>query len=269
MRAAVVAVLLAAVASAGDEGVELVYEFGGGEAEAAAKVLARRLKLLGVEGAQAKALEDGKRVAIRLDARDRLEDVRATAARVGHLELRRVVNPDTPGYGRHREDFDAAIARGVEAAKACDIPPESMIREERERWPGGLRWYRNSKPSETLKEGWLLCELDGWGITEAALEEVRVSPNLHDAEAEWWQITFQVRERLRANMAELTSVKGVRLATIIDGDVLIAPAIFSQLRERGIISVKGEREARALAAVLGGGALPSKPKLVEERAIGR
>lgn len=261
MRAAAITALLAAVASAG-EGVELVYEFQEGEAAAAAKVLARRLTLLGIEGGLGGAEADGRRVVLRLPSRERLEEVRAVADRVGRLEMRRVVDPRTDGYPRRRKDLDAAIARGDDPVR--DVPPESLKPEERKRWPLGLRWYRNPKPSEALKEEWILCELDGWGITEASIEDVRAGDG-----GGVFAVTFTVKEGFRANMAELTRCEGEpRLAVILDGDVLMAPVLKAQLRDSVQITTPDDRETLVLGAVLGSGPLPSKPKFVEERAAG-
>jgi len=272
-RAAATAAILLVVGTvvlAGEEGVELVYEFGAGEAPAAAKVLTRRFELLGVDGARVEALEGGKRVAIRLDARDRLEEVRAIAARIGRLEMRRVVDPEAPGYAKRRKELADALARGTEPEKACEIPPESLTREERGHLPCGLRWYRNPHPSETLKDDWVLCEVDAEAITEDALDEVRVlSPD--GTGAGGWSVWFSVKEPFRATMADLTRFsdgEDTRLAVIVDGEVLSAPVLKSPLSRNGQVTMHDEQDARALAVAFGGG-LPRKPELVEERAIGR
>jgi preprotein translocase subunit SecD len=178
------------------------------------------------------------------------------------------VNPDTPGYEKRRKTLAEALARGTEAALACEIPADSLTPRERERWRGGLRWYRNPSPSEALKEDWVLCELDGWAITEQALEDVRVSPMEGPDQP---GVLFRVKEGFRANMAELTrrEEEEVRLAIIVDGDVLSAPVLQVPLRENGAITMKDERDARALGAAIGGGTLPSRPRLVEQRSAGK
>jgi hypothetical protein len=267
------AVLLAAatVVRAGESGgVELLYEFGADEGAAAAEVLTRRLELLGIEGGRAEALKDGRRVALRLEARDRLEEVRAMAARVGLLGLRRVVNPGTPGYEARRKELADALKRGIDPAAASAIPLESMTPKERERWPGGLRWYRNSRPSEALREEWVLCEADGRGITEKSFEEVRVAPSDSRPDDTGWTVHFRVKESFRGNMAALTRwTEGLRLAVILDGEVLVAPALRVELRDGGTITTPEEGDARAVAVAIGGGSLPGRPTLVEERAIER
>jgi len=82
-----------------------------------------------------------------------------------------------------------------------------------------------------------------------------------------WVVQFQVAERFQDAMEALTSVgedEEVRLAVIIDGDVVSAPVIRSALRRSG--EVNGDESfARTMAAVLGGGVLPRKPEFVEER----
>lgn len=252
--------------------VELVYEFGPGEAQAAAKVLARRLELLGIKGSEAKALEDGKRVAIRLGTPDRAGEVRAMATRVGRLEFRRMVNPDMPGYRFHRKEFDAALARGVEPARACDVPRGSLIWEERDLWPGGLRWYRNPNPSEKLKEDWVLCEVDAQGITEEALEKVQVVRSGASIDVKLRAVHFEVKEGFQDAMERLTQVgenEETRLAVIVDGEVIFAPILRSTLSRNGEVSFADGSAARAFAAAIGGGTLPSKSEFVEERAIGR
>ncbi len=268
MRTTAIAVLLAAIVLAGEGGVELVCEFGEGEAEAAAKVLARRLELLEIEGATTKALEDGKRVVLRLDTRHLLDEVRVMAQRLGHLELRRVVNPGTPGYEERRQALADALGRGDEAPGACAIPPESLTEAERKRWPGGLRWCRNPNPTE-WSEDWVLCEIDGWGITEEAFDRVRVERSIDDT---GWALHFDVKEGFRKNMAELSRIaegeEDARLAVIVDGEVMAAPVLRAPLSRNGQISMRDEADALALAVAFGG-RLPSKPKLIEERAIDR
>jgi preprotein translocase subunit SecD len=267
-----VAILLAAAATlrAGEDeqdGAEIIYEFGAGEAPAAAEVLEKRLRALGVEGVTVKPAEDGKRVVVRLAKRDRLEDVQAVAERVGHLEFRRVVKPDTAGYINRRLAFDAALKRGIDIEKARDVPADSLRPAERVVWPNGLRWYRNPHPTESPVDDWILCEIDSPGLTEAALEEVRTlrSPNGEDQ----WEVHFCVKADFRDKMAELTSKEDVRLAIILDGEVLCAPVVRAQLTRNGTITMSGEREARSIAAALGGGALPRKPTFIAERRIER
>ncbi|MFI5403709.1 MAG: hypothetical protein ACHQ1G_12300, partial [Planctomycetota bacterium] len=190
---------------------------------------------------------------------------------VGRLELSRVVDPDTPGYGRHRKQFDAALARGIEPAKACDVAAESLNKAERERWPGGLRWYRNPNPKEGLKEDWLLCELDGWGISDEAFEEIQAARSLMHVNDTTWAVHFDVKEGCRERMAELTRIgeeEDARLAAIVDGGVIAAPVLHYPLRANGQITMGDEAAARSLAVAFGG-RLPSKPKLIEERAIDR
>ncbi|MCK6459900.1 MAG: hypothetical protein L6Q95_08405 [Planctomycetes bacterium] len=267
-RAAVALVAASAILPAGEEdGAEILYEFGEGEAPAAARVLEKRLQMLGVEGATVKPVEGGKRVVVLLSDRGRLEDVQAVAERVGRLEFRRCVKPDTAGYFNRRLAFDAALKRGVEAEKARDVPAESLTPAERIAWPNGLRWYVNPHPAEPPKDDWILCEIDRPALTEAALEDVRAlrSPGGEDQ----WEIHFSVKADFRDKMADLTSKEGVRLAMVLDGEVLCAPVVRAQLTRSGAISMSGEREARSIAAALGGGALPSKPTFVAEKRIGR
>jgi preprotein translocase subunit SecD len=78
-----------------------------------------------------------------------------------------------------------------------------------------------------------------------------------------------VKADSRDKMAELTSEEGVRLAIILDGKILCAPVVRSQLTRNGSITMSGEREARSIAAALGGGPLPSKPTFIAERRIER
>lgn len=272
-RAAVtVALLLSAVPVRGDgEAIELVYEFAPGEAAAAADVLARRLELLGIADARVKPLDDGKRVTVRHAAADRADEVREVTSRVGHIEMRRVVEPTTPGYERHKKDFDTALARGVEPAKACDISPSTMVRYERDRWPGGLRWYRNARASEALKEDWVLCEVDAQGITEESFERVTLNTAAeppHDRRA----VHLDLKESCEDAMERLTHLaenEEVRLAVIVDGEVIQAPKLLVPLRRNAEVSFRTEPEARAFAAAVGGGTLPRKPKLVDEPAVER
>lgn len=269
-RTAIALLAAAAILPAGEDeqaGAEILYEFGEGEAKAAAEVLEKRLRALGVEDATVKPVEGGRRVVVRLANRDALEDVQDVAERVGRLELRRAVKPDTAGYVDRRLAFDAALKRGIDVEKARDVAPDSLRPAERVVWPNGLRWYRNPHPTESPADDWLLCEIDPNGLTEAALEEVRTLRSPHGEEQ--WEIHFSVKADSRDKMAELTSEEGVRLAIILDGEVLWAPVVRAQLTRNGTISMSGEREARSIAAALGGGALPSKPTFIAERRIAR
>jgi hypothetical protein len=74
-------------------------------------------------------------------------------------------------------------------------------------------------------------------------------------------------------MAELSWIdeegkEDVRLAVIVDGEVMAAPVLHAPLRNHGEITMRNEQDARALAVAFGG-RLPSKPKLILERAIDR
>jgi len=270
MRTTAIAALLAAIVLADERGVELVCEFGEGEARAVAKVLARRMEFLRIEGVEVTALEDGKHVVLRLDSRDRLDEVRAIAERVGRLELRRVVDPETPGYEQRRKNLDEALGRAGGPSKACEIPPESLTEAERKRWPDGLRWCRNPNPTEWLEEDWVLCELDGWNITDESFERVRVDPSPSGGNA--WAVNLGVKEDSRERIAKLSRIgegeEDVRLAVIVDGEVMAAPALKAALGRSVEISMGDEQDARALAVAFGG-RLPSKPKLIQERAIDR
>ncbi len=268
-RAAIAATFLAAVVLGADPGIELVYAFGPEESAVAAKVLRKRLELLAIEGAGVR-VEDEERVAIRLEAPDRVAEVKEMATRVGRLETCRIVGPDAPGYAKRRTELSEALAKGVELEKVRDVPPESLSGEERAHWPHGLRWYRNTHPSETLQEDWILCAADDQPITEEALEGVSVSEVLELRREGGrkvcrarWRVNFKVKERFRSAMKSLVS-KGqgdeVRVAVILDGDIVSAALLWHKC-----LSFPDEPSARELAAVHKGGVLPRKPTLVEER----
>jgi preprotein translocase subunit SecD len=267
IRAAVATILAAAaILRAGEEGeggAELLYEFQPDEASAAAKVLEKRLELLGVEGATVKPVEGGRRVVVRLAGRDRLEDVRAAAERVGRLEVRGAVRPGTSEFLSRRLALQAALRRGDDVEQAREIPAGSLSEAERARSPGGFRWYRNPSPA-VPPEDWILCEIDARGITEEAFEEIRVV-----AVGDMHEVHVRVKPASQEKMADLTSRDYTRVAIIVDGEIVAAPLVRRQIRDRGTIRTKGEREARAIAAALGGGVLPSKPTFVAERRVGR
>jgi len=245
------------------EGAELLYEFRDGEAPAAAKVLQRRLDLLGVT-ASVTPVEDGKRVGVRVRGRDRLEDVRDAAARVGHLELRRAADRSANEYMARWMALQTAIRRGEDVEKIREIPADSLSAEERKRSPGGLRWYKD--PGSTRpSQDWVLCEIDADGITEEAIGEIRVVPSVF----RFYEIRVSVKKGFQEKMADLTSRPYTVLAVIVDGEFVGAPLVRGQLREEGTIRITGEREARRIAAALGGGVLPSEPKLLAERWVGR
>ncbi len=182
------------------------------------------------------------------------------------------MNPDTPGYKQRRKSLAEALGRDDGLSKAREIPPESLTETERKRWPGGLRWFKNAHPTDGLQEEWILCEVDASGITDEAFEEVQVAPSLMHEDSSAWTVRFEVNEGSRARMAELTSIgdgnEDVRLAVIVDGEVMAAPVLRASLRRNGEIAMRDEKAARALAVAFGG-RLPSKPKLILERAIER
>jgi preprotein translocase subunit SecD len=74
-----------------------------------------------------------------------------------------------------------------------------------------------------------------------------------------------VKDEFRDRMAELTRwEEGVHLATIADGEVLASPILNGPMRANGAITLQDERQARLLAARIGGGVLPAKPHVVEK-----
>jgi len=63
---------------------------------------------------------------------------------------------------------------------------------------------------------------------------------------------------------------GERIAIVLDGDVVSAPVVRSEIRQRGQIELGGSsmEEARDLALVLRAGALPAPLRIMEERTVG-
>jgi preprotein translocase subunit SecD len=63
---------------------------------------------------------------------------------------------------------------------------------------------------------------------------------------------------------------GERIAIVLDGDVVSAPVVRSEIRQRGQIELSGSdmEEARDLALVLRAGALPAPLRILEERTVG-
>ncbi len=63
---------------------------------------------------------------------------------------------------------------------------------------------------------------------------------------------------------------GERIAIVLDGDVVSAPVVRSEIRQRGQIELSGAamEEARDLALVLRAGALPAPLRILEERTVG-
>jgi preprotein translocase subunit SecD len=63
---------------------------------------------------------------------------------------------------------------------------------------------------------------------------------------------------------------GERIAIVLDGDVVSAPVVRSEIRQRGQIELGGSsmEEARDLALVLRAGALPAPLRILEERTVG-
>ncbi|HEX5136481.1 MAG TPA: hypothetical protein VFY93_05895 [Planctomycetota bacterium] len=244
------------------DGAELLYEFRDGEARAAANVLEKRLELLGVEGT-AKALEDGRRVLVRIGERDRLEDARAVLAWVGHMEFRREISGgDWLGYPNCWRAFAAARKQGTDVEGSRDVPAASLSTADRERWPNGLRWYRDVDSQG--EDNWTLCEIGSIGFTEKAFEDIRIRLPLRDGYA----VELRVKADFRDKMAKLWGAGYPVIGIIVDDEIVCETCVDVQ-SEHGSITVQMGSEARRIVAAFGGGLLPSKPALVAERRIER
>ena len=241
-------------------GSELRFSWqGDAKGEARAEEVQRRLQAVGVEAAVDVPEERILRVRLLREDAEKAEGVAQAVTIRGTAEFRRTLErTQTDHYDTYAErlppDGDAPVT----------IAREALAREDKERFPHGLRWYAVAEGAEftadrTARERWVLCRLDPHDVTHEALTEVvhgRTEHALGDGSA----VYFSVRPEAQDRMAALTEwEEDAYLAILLDGRVHSAPLLQDTLRARGQVSLPdtGEERARALAVALAAGPLPA------------
>ena len=231
----------AAPARAATNGVELILapaphaEWDATRAQAAARLLRRRLEAAGVPGVTVEAVA-GDRVAVRVaDAEPaRLARVRELALAPAMLELRLVA-------------AEAEVGRWE--------PPRA---------PPGHRWVRPRDAADPPE----LVRLDADAVTGADVADARVVSGPFGEFAVEATLTPEGSERL----GRLTGAHvGRRLAIIWDDRVVLAPVVQERITGRALVTPATgfqREEADRLVALMKLGPLPAPLGLVEERRVG-
>jgi hypothetical protein len=264
-------------------GTELVFRIKaeGGQHALVLDVIAKRLARYGFEGVALGPLVDD-RFSVRVSAPspEKLDRVKALVTTLGKLEFRITVERGASGHHAHYwRLFAETRKKGVHEGIASFIGPDDVPRNERARFPDGLRWYRIADEDGYPKERWardengkpqpwVLCALDGHNVTGAHLFNVFHARDQGGLGTEW-AVYFKVKQPAQEAMKKLTSyAEDKYMAIIVNGRVHSAPKLQSTLSDSGqITGVFTEETARMLAAVLQAGALKHKPELVSERTI--
>jgi hypothetical protein len=244
-------------------------------------IVAKRLSAYGFKDVTLGPVgEDRFSVLVAAPGREKLDRIKALVTAPGELEFRVTVEPGASAHHAHYWSlFEAARNKGVHETIASFISPDDVPRDERARFPDGLRWYRVAdedgyskerwaKDARGTPQPWVLCALDGYNLTGEHLLNV-----FHAREpgglGSGWAVYFKVEEAAQERMAKLTSyAEDKYLAIIVDGKVHSAPLLRSALTDSGqITGGYTEETARTLAAVLKAGALKHPPELVSERTV--
>lgn len=261
---------------------ELIFKVKAGEERARVlDVIAKRLERYGFKDvALGPVAEDRFTVRVPAPSRARLDRIKGLVTARGELEFR--ITVERAASGRHVHYwrlFDEKRKKGVHETIASFISPDDVPRNERARFPDGLRWYRIAdeeryakarwaRDEKGMAHPWVLCALDGHNLGGGHLQNV-----FHAREqgglGTGWAVYFKVKESAQQAMAKLTSyAEDKYMAIIVNGKVHSAPVLRSTLTDSGQITGGfDEPSARLLAAVLQAGALKHPPEFVSERVI--
>jgi hypothetical protein len=264
---------------------ELVFrvETDRGDREEVLGVIEERLTRFGFEDVTLGA-GAGDRFSVRVPAasRAKLDRVKALITTLGQVEFRITVEPGaTKHHAHYWKLFADARSKGFHEKIASFIGPDDVQRDDRVRYPDGLRWYRVADEDKIAKsrwardqaghpQPWILCALDPYNITGNHLH------NVHHARDQGglgtgWAVYFQVQKLAQGLMARLTSwEEDKHMAIIVNGEVHSAPILQSTLSDSGQITGRyTEETAKMLAAILQAGPLEHAPELVSERTEGK
>ncbi|MHC4731612.1 MAG: SecDF P1 head subdomain-containing protein, partial [Planctomycetota bacterium] len=262
---------------------ELVYRIkaGGDERARVLDVIDKRLAGYGFDDvALGPVAEDRFSVRVSAPSRERLDRIKALVMALGKLEFRITVEPGASGHHAHYwRLFEETRKKGAHEDVASFISPDDVPRNERARFPDGLRWYRLAdedrfpkarwaRDGKGASRPWVLCELDGHNVTGEHLYDV-VPVRDPSGLGTGWAVHFKVKKPAHQAMSRLTSfAEDKYMAIIVNGKVHAAPLLRSTLSDAGQITGDyTEEAARMLAAILQAGSLKHEPELVSERTI--
>ena len=236
-------------------------------------IIRQRIEAYGLKGIVIQPIGN-HRFTVQISAKEKknVDAIKALITVMGKLEFRITVEPDAPNYALYWNRFKKALETGTPPVR---VEPEDRAPNDKSngRYTDGLQWYPLSKVGREqftdqrrlppTREPWVLCQLDNYEITGDSLANATYRRGLRN-----WIVVFDVKKGHRPNMLKLTKDEGTFMAIILNGEVDSAPVLQSSLSSSGQISGNfTEERARALAAVLKGGALRHKPELISEREI--
>jgi len=132
----------------------------------------------------------------------------------------------------------------------------------------------------SLHFGWQPTALGGRTYRELYLlereaflagDELETAQAIRDQQTNMPVVTFGLSRAGGRNFGRTTGANiGERIAIVLDNDVVSAPVVRGEIRQRGQIELGGAamEEARDLAMVLRAGALPAPLRIMEERTVG-
>jgi preprotein translocase subunit SecD len=127
-------------------------------------------------------------------------------------------------------------------------------------------WQPTALGGRTYRELYLL-ERDAF----LAGDELETAQAIRDQQTNQPVVTFGLSRAGGRNFGRTTGANiGERIAIVLDNDVVSAPVVRGEIRQRGQIELGGAAmdEARDLAMVLRAGALPAPLRIMEERTVG-
>ncbi|TVP47086.1 MAG: protein translocase subunit SecD [Gemmatimonadales bacterium] len=127
-------------------------------------------------------------------------------------------------------------------------------------------WQPTALGGRTYRELFLLE-----GEAFLAGDELETAQAIRDQQTNQPVVTFGLSRAGGRNFGRTTGANiGERIAIVLDNDVVSAPVVRGEIRQRGQIELGGAAmdEARDLAMVLRAGALPAPLRIMEERTVG-
>jgi hypothetical protein len=264
-------------------GVELVFRVKADQRAEVLRTVTTRLATYGFEDMKLDPVgEDRFTIQVPATRPDELRRIKALVMTPGTLEFRITVEPKATAHHAHYwKLFAEARKKGVHEEIASFIGPDAVHRDDKARFPDGLRWYRVADEEKIGKtrwardakgepQPWILCALDSYNVTGEHLYEVHHARDQGGLGTDW-AIYFKVKKDAQEAMSKLTSYEEDKyMAIIVNGRVHAAPILQCTLSDTGQITGGFTREsARMLAAMLQAGALEHEPEFVSERAIER
>ncbi len=241
--------------------------------------------ILSAEGSTDYRLNLRKEAALKLREDTLIQSVASIEKKVNGLGVAEASVQRRGGTGGETEILvqlpgvdDPARVRGILQTSAmlelCEVKGgpypsrEAAIGENKGMLPFNTRLVRGSlRSGDGRSETWWLLTRSPV-VTGRDLRDARAQQNGENLRR--WETGFVLTQDAARRFDRFTSANiGNRLAIVLDGIVLSAPAIQDRISDQGVITgAADQQEAADLALNLRAGSLPAGAKLIEERTVG-